>query len=226
MLGRLFGLPPIAYFVLAPIFVALGVFGLVYENGRDAERTAALSHPAPEPVELQDVTSGDTGNDFNEIMVAGQADVDNMIELTSTRRGRTRSRELFIALYATDATDFSGPVTAVLEIDGVISDERLGEFYVGDGPAGPVFLANGVLTEGSNRDVDKAFEGRKTVAESVYTIRPFLEGRAEGLKPTGMGPVILVLGLILGALLGGYGFFRKRRVDAAKEQEAAELAEA
>lgn len=225
MLGRLFGLPPIVYFILAPIFAALGIAGMVYENGRDAERTAALSHAAPDPVELQDVTSGDTGNDFNEIVIAGQADVDNMIELTSSRRGRTRSRELFIALYPTDAEELSGPVAAVLEIDGVVSDEQLDAMYVGDGPAGPVLLADGVLSAGANSDVKKAFEGRKTVADTVYTIRPFMEGREEGLKPTGMGVVILMIGLVLAAAVGGYGYFRKRRQDAETARNEAEYAE-
>lgn len=226
MLGRLFRLPPMVYLVLAPILAVLGIALFIYENGQDAERAAALSHSAPKPVELQSITSGDSGSDFNEIVVAGQADIDAMIELTSTKRGRETGRELFIALYPTDAADFSGPVTAVLEIDGVVSDEQLGEMYVGDGPAGPVFLANGILSEGSNSDASEAFAGRKTLAPSIYTITPFIEGREAGLKPTEMGSTFLMLGLILAAVVGGYGYFLKRRRDARSAEQEQEYAEA
>jgi hypothetical protein len=64
MIGRLFRLPPIVYFILAPLVLALGVAGMISSNSNDAEKAAALSHAAPEPVALQDVTSGDTGNDY------------------------------------------------------------------------------------------------------------------------------------------------------------------
>lgn len=222
MLFRLFRLPPIVYLILAPLVLVLGVFLFITENDRDAQRAAALSHAAPGPVEIQSVSSVDTGNDFNEIVVAGQADVANMVELTKTRRGLERGRKLFIPLYPTDATDFSGPVTAVVEIRGAVSDAQLDAMYVGDGPAGPVLMTNGVLSARSGGDARKALEARKTLAAEFYTIEPFMNGRDQDLKPKGMGSVLLGLAFVIAALLGGYGYFRKRKADAAKQSEQAE----
>ena len=81
MIGLLFRLPPLVYLVLAPLVLALGIYLFIDENGRDAERAAALSHAAPKPIAIQALKSGDTGNDFNEIVVKGQADINNMIEI-------------------------------------------------------------------------------------------------------------------------------------------------
>ena len=41
------------------------------------------------------------------------------------------------------------------------------------------------------------------------------------LQPSGMGNTLLILGLILAAIFGGYGFFRKRSVDKARAEEEA-----
>ena len=222
MLWRLFRLPPVVYFVLAPIFVVLGIALFIQGNSDDAERAAALSHAAPEPVALQDVASGDTGSEMNEIVLVAQADFDNAMVLERTKRGRTRSSETFIPLYATDAADFSAPVAAVMEIDGSVSDEALFQMYVEDGPAGPIFAINGLLDDTTNLDVPKAFEGIKAVSDGpFYTVRPFLEGREEGLKPRNAGTGLLIFALVIAALLGGYGYFRKTRLDAAKEEEDA-----
>lgn len=221
MIWRLFRLPPIVYFVFAPVVLALGILLYFEENRRDSERTAALSHAAPEPVEIQSLKSDDSGSDFNEIVVAGQADVTNIIELTKTRRGRERGRELFIPLYPTDAADFSGPVAAVIEIKGTVSDAQFEAMFAGDGPAGPVLMANGVLSAGASGDARTALEGRKTLAANIYTIKPFMNGREADLKPTGMGGALLGLALAIAAILGGYGYFRKRQADAAKLAEQA-----
>ncbi|MEO1730507.1 MAG: hypothetical protein AAFR64_07185 [Pseudomonadota bacterium] len=225
MLGRLFRLPPIVYFVLAPIFAALGVALFISSNNEDAERAAALSHAAPDMVNLQDVTSGDTGNDFNEIVVVAQVDVDNIITLEKKRRRGGRSYEVFVPLYPTDATDLSAPVAAVMEIDGRVSDEKLAQFYITDGPAGPIFAINGVWDGSNNGDADDAFEGYKTIASTVTTVRPFLDGREAGLQAKEAGTPLLIGGLILALLMGIYGYFRKRSVDNAKAEEEAEYAE-
>jgi len=211
MIGLLFRLPPLVYLVLAPL--VLGIYLFIDENGRDAERAAALSHAAPKPIAIQALKSGDTGNDFNEIVVKGQADINNMIELTKTKNGAATGSDLFIPLYPTDAKDLSGPVTAVIEINGTVSDAQLDALYDSDGPAGPVLMANGVLSEGTSSDARTALEGRKTLAAKVYTIEPFINGRKEGLKPTGQGSTLLGFAFVIAALLGGYGYYRKRQAD-------------
>ncbi len=222
MIGRLFRLPPIVYFILAPIFAALGVALFISSNNDDAERAAALSHAAPDPVELQDVASADTGSDFNEIVLMAQADFDNEMILERKKRGRVRSTDSFIPLYPTDATDFSGPVVAVMEVDGVASDEAIAAMLEGDGPAGPVLRINGVFKGGADRNVSEAFEGRKTLAQTMYTVKPFLEGREAGLEVKEAGTPLLIIGFILALIVGGYGYFRKTRLDKKREEEAAE----
>lgn len=226
MLWRLFGLPPIVYFILAPLALAAGVGMFVYENGRDAERAAALSHEAPAVIELAELTGDETGNDFNEVTLRAQVDDYNMIEMTRSKRGSVRSRTLFAPLHPADAADFSGPVVAVMEIDGVVSDEQLAQFYSEDGAAGPILVLNGVLEGGSNGDAREALASHVNLAPDFRTIKPFKNGRADGLKPSGMGSTLLILGLILAAILGGFGFFRKRQLDARKAEEEAYFAAA
>jgi hypothetical protein len=212
---QLFRLPPLVYFVLAPILLALCIFWFVTDSNRDAERAAALSHDPPKPIAVQALKSGDSGSDFNEIVIRGQADVASMVELSKTKNGRTIGTDLFIPLYPTDAKDLNGPVTAVLEIRGNATDEQVEAMFESEGPAGPVLVANGVLYDGTNSDARKAFDKRKTVAADLYTIQPFMNGRKEGLRASGRAPNWLYTGLILAAALGGYGFFRKRQLDAA-----------
>ncbi|WP_299196253.1 hypothetical protein [uncultured Erythrobacter sp.] len=221
MLFRIFRLPPIVYFVLAPALLALGIVMYVYENGRDAERTAALSHDAPAMIELAEITSAETGNDFNEVTVRAQVDPLNMIELVKTRRGRERGRKLFAPLYPADAADFSAPATAILEIDGRVSDDELGQFYLEDGASGPVLVLNGVLESSFNSDAREALENSVALADGFYTIKPFVNGREVDLKPSGNASIFVIFGLILAALLGGYGFLRKRYLDKQRAEEEA-----
>ncbi len=226
MLYRLFRLPPIVYFILAPLVLALGVFMFVYENGRDAERQAALSHDAPAEIALTAITSDETGNDFNEVVVRAQADVENMIEMVKTKRGSERGRKLFTPLFPADAEDFSGEVLAIMEIDGMVTDQQLDQMYVDDGAVGPILLINGVLEGGHNGDANEALASRVNLASDYRTIKPFINGRQAGLEPKGMGSTMLILGLIIAAILGGFGFFRKRSLDKRREMEEAEYTQA
>ena len=225
MLFRLFQLPAIVYFILAPLALAAGVGLMVYENGRDSERAAALSHDAPAMVELVEVTSEDSGNDFNEVTVRAQVDPMNTIEMIRTKRGSERGRTLFAPLYPADAADFSGTALAVMEISGKVSDEDLGQFYVEDGAAGPILVLNGVLEGGINGDANDALAENVTLATGYKTIKPFVNGREVDLKSSGMGSTFLILGLILAAIVGGFGYFRKRREDANRAAEEAYYAE-
>ena len=221
MLFRLFRLPPVVYFALAPIFVVLAGYlywSLVTTN---AEKAAALSHAAPEAVAVETITSDETGNDYNEVVVFGQVDANNMIEVTKKRRRGSPSYSLFIPLYPTDAADFSAPAIAVIEIDRLVSDNRLAEFYVDDGPAGPIFEVNGVWSGGGNSDATNAFLGKVELASDFRTVEPFMRGREDALKTGGNPELLIIIGLILAAVVGGYGFLRKRMLDKAREEEAA-----
>ena len=225
MLFRLFRLPPMVYLVLAPLCLAAGVAMLIYENGRDAERTAALSHDAPALIELAAITSDDSGSDFNEVTVRAQVDPMNMIEMVKTKRGSERGRTLYAPLYPADAADFSGEALAVMEISGSVSDDQLAQFYVSDGAAGPVLVLNGLLEGAGNNKAFDALGQSVKLTNGFRTIKPFVNGRQVDLKPTGMGNVLLMLSLVLAAIFGGYGYFRKRSVDKARAEEEAHFAE-
>lgn len=216
---QLFRLPPLVYFVLAPVLLVLGVVLFFYEMNRDSERAAALSHDPPKPTLVQALKSDDSGSDFNEIVIKGQADVASMVELSKTKNGRTVGTDLYIPLYPTDAKDFTGPVTAVLEIRGNATDEQIEAMIESEGPAGPVLVANGVLHDGKSTDAREALDGRKTLAGDYYAVQPFMKGRAEGLKAGDMGSTWLLAGLVLAAVLGGYGFLRKRQLEAAQRRQ-------
>lgn len=222
MLFRLFRLPPIVYFIVAPLLFALGAYLFFVDRGQAAERAAALSHSAPAEVALADITSDNTGNDYNEIVVRAQGDVANAVEVVRTKRGRERGRTVFLPLHPADAEDFSGPALGVLEVDGELSEEALARMYVADGPAGPVFVINGILDGGPNSGAADAFRGDVELADGVRTIQPFLEGREAELSNKGSGFLFVVLGLVLALLVGGYGFMRKRHLDA--KQAALEAA--
>lgn len=118
---------------------------------------------------------------------------------------------MFIPLHSTEAADLTAPAIAIIEIDGTVSDEQLEQFYAGDGPVGPVLVVNGVLSGGFNKDAQDAMSGNAELAADFYTIQPFMNGREEGLKVTGGGPIMAILGLILALILGAYGYFRKKR---------------
>ena len=225
MLFRLFRLPPIVYFILSPILLVLGVVLYFYETDRDDQRAAALSHDAPAEIELADIPTSESGSDFNEIVVRAQLDFNNAMELVRTKRGRERGRKLFVPMHPADAADFSAPALAVMEIDGAVSDGELAQFYVADGAVGPVFVLNGVLEGGTGSDVAQAFEGRVTLAPDAPTVIPFVEGREAALQAKNMGMTLLILGLVLAALLGGYGYLRKRHLDAQRAAEEAQYAE-
>ena len=225
MLYRLFGLPPIVYFILAPVVLALGVFMYVSSNEQDAQRAAALTHEAPAMIELADITSDESGNDYNEVVVRAQADPANMVEIVRTKRGSERGRKLFTPLYPADAENFSGPALAIMQIDGTVSDEQLGQFYLEDGPAGPILLLNGVLEGGKSGDVNKAFGDSVNLAPDVRTIEPFIDGREVALNRKGSGSMLLGLGFLLAALLAGFGYYRKRRLEKERAQFEAEYAE-
>lgn len=218
MLYRLFRLPPLVYFIAAPLVLALAVFLYFDENGKAADRAAALSHEPPAEVALTDITSDDSGNDYNEVVVRAQGDVMNTIEMVRTKRGSERGRKVFMPLYAPDAADFSGPAIAVLQVDKELTEEHLASLYVSDGPAGPVFLLDGTLEGGPNSEAVEAL-GDARLAPGFRTIKPFIDGREAALSDEGIGTGLLIFGLLLALALGLYGFFRKRHLDAAKAAE-------
>jgi hypothetical protein len=177
-------------------------------------------------VDLSEITSADSGSDFNEVTVRAQVDVFNMIELVKSKRGIERNRSLYAPLYPADAQDFSAPATAIMEIEGAVSDDEIGQFYVEDGAVGPVLVLNGVLESSFNSDARKALESNVALGTEFYTIKPFVNGREVDLKPKGNAMIFVIFGLILATVLGGYGYFRKRALDAERAADEAYYADA
>ena len=219
ILRLIFTLPPIVYFVLAPVFAGIGIFAYFSVSDSNRLKEEALARGAPEPVLIEDIATSGPDYPLAEVVVAFQADFDNAIELTKTRRGVTRGRELFVPVYSTTAEDFSGPALAVLEMKGRIGPEDIDPFVAGEGAVGPILLINGEMESGYNSDAREALSGYVTLPGDFYTIRPFANGREDALQKRGQPTNVLTFFLILAALFGGYGYFRKRKQDSEREAE-------
>ncbi|WOE74424.1 hypothetical protein [Alterisphingorhabdus coralli] len=227
MLNRLFRLPPIAYFIAAPVILAIAAW-LGYSSYADnAERAAARSHEAPAAVGLDAVASGETDNDYDEVVVRAQGDASKIIETTETirrRRGGSRTiTKLYMPLYPADAKDFSAPAPAVMEVRGKILDQQLESLMVAEGPAGPVLELNGQLEGGGNSGAEEALPNTQ-FAENFVTINVFKDGREVALQKDGNPGFILMLSLILAIASVVYGFIRKRFLDGQANREAAQPA--
>ena len=220
MLFRLFKLPPLVYFIVSPLLLAAGIFLAYASYTTDVERKAALSHVAPEEVGIEAIANGETSNDYDEVVVRAQGNVNMMIDWVTTKRGRERSRKLFMPLYPADAEDLSQPAPAVMQIDGFISDDELFQLAQGAGPAGAIFVLNGRLEAGSNSDAAKAFAGKAELAPNFVTVNVFAKGREAALRSSDSHMFALILGLVLAMLVAGYGWLRKRKLD--KDQLAYE----
>ncbi|WP_438726583.1 hypothetical protein ACR9YC_09055 [Parasphingorhabdus sp. DH2-15] len=220
MLFRLFKLPPLVYFIVSPLLLAAGIFVAYASYTTDMERKAALSHAAPEEVGIEAIASGETSNDYDEVVVRAQGNVDFMVETVRTKRGRERSRKLFMPLYPVDATDFSAPAKAVMEIDGIVSDEQLLQLVADEGQAGMVFVLNGRLEAGGNSDASQAMAGKAALEPAFVTVNVFPNGREAALRSSDSHMFVLILGLVLAMLVAGYGWLRKRKLD--KDQLAYE----
>lgn len=218
----LFKLPPMVYFVLAPLFVLGAGASYVLAGQDDADRAEALARGIPEGVLIEDVASNDSGYAFNEILVAGQLDLDNSMIVTRTKRGRERSRKELIPIYPTTAQELTGPMIGVLEIGDTFSNEALEAMIIGEGPVGYIFGMNGQLVGYADSDARRAFdEISKPLADTVYTVELYEEGREKALEPLEAGNALLGILLLLGVAAGGYGFFRKRSLENQAAEEAA-----
>jgi len=214
VLKFLFTLPPVAYFVLAPLLVVGAGASYIWAGQDDADRAKAVARGMPQGVLIEEVMSRDSGYAFNEILVAGQLDLDNSMIVTRTKRGRERSRKELIPIYPSVAEDFTGPMIGVLEIGETFSDEAFEGMIIGEGPVGYIFGMNGKLVGSADSDARRAFDDiGKPLAETVYTVELYEKGRDMALKPLKAGNAFLSILLVLAAGLGGYGFFRKRSLE-------------
>ena len=227
----IFRLSPIAYFVLAPLAAALGVFLYFDMSGDDAARAKALSHAAPPEIAIEKFDAAKNVSDADEVTILAQLDLATMSEVVRTKRGSERGRTSLGMLYPTDAKAATGKATGMMVVDGSIGDDQLSKIVVAEGVFGPIVKLNGTIgaESGKSSETDMATEKTAGLAPDAIYIEPFLNGRAVDLAPRGGGGELLGFLLFAAALIGGYGWFRLQRQrknerDWAEQQQIEETA--
>lgn len=214
MLGFLFRLPSIVYFILSGLVIVAGIGLFFSSRSDDAARAAALKHAPPAEITLDKLNSATYKADYNEILLRAQAYPEGIMEQVTTKRGRERGRKLFMPLYPLAAKSPQETATGVIIIDGVVTDEQLAGMFVEQGNFGPVLLVNG-LTEGTTglgrSDAMSGLERTTKLSPDFAVIKPFMNGRKVDLAPEGNGSLLITLALIAALLSAGYGFIRKRK---------------
>lgn len=209
-------LPAIVYLLLAPLALAGSAYFYFEDQKQEAAKAVARSAkpPATVPIEKFDATR-DTGA-ADEVSVTGQVDVNNMMEVTRSKRGTVRDRWLLAPVYPTDAKDTSKPAIGVMFQHGDATDDQLAQMIVGEGPVGPIMRINGTKVDPSTAysALDTAGDRIRTTPDAIY-IDPFEAGRGEGLAASSNGRDVAIGIAVLGLLLGLYGaarmFWLRRR---------------
>lgn len=215
MLSMLFRMPPIVYYVLAPLALAAGIFAYFSTEADDAERRKALSHAPPTPIALERFDPIKNKADYAEVTIDGQLDVAKIVDVTKTRDSRTVGQVTVAPLYATDAKDRSAGMKAVVVYDARISDEKLKSMIQRDGAFGPIVRVGGVATTDSEliADAKQALADKGGTPANVLFIKPYIEGRQAALETSGgSGFYAAIAGLIVALALGAYGFVRSKQV--------------
>lgn len=212
---------PFAYFLLAPLIFAFGVYMLVTEQQKEAAKAAALAGKAPAAVVIEQFDRTRNVGPANEVHIVGQVDLSRMMELTETKRGVERGRWNVAPIYAVGAKDNTGPVLGVFDQHGSISDAQLSSMIIRNGAFAPIMKINGQITTEFKdiRAVEKALKDPK-LADNALIVDPFEDGRAAGLAASGEGQTIALVIMGLAVAVLGYGWFLFVRRRRQKEQEA------
>jgi hypothetical protein len=210
------------YFLLAPAVLACAVFLYFDLEGDEAAKAKALAHKPPEPVAIESYDPAKNRSDFEEVTVLAQLDLATIVEVVESKRGVERSRTTVGRLYPVGAKDKNAPAPAVLATHDGLSDVQISTMAAGTGPIGPILKINGREDGrgGIALDADKALESGPPVAEARLYIQPFVNGREAGLAKKGGAGGVLGLGAVAAALLGFYGWWRRRKEQRQKALEA------
>lgn len=220
---RLFRLPPLVYLVAAPLGLALAVYIFIDHRQSEADKAAARSGKAPALVQIEKFDAARNTGIAGEVNVAGQIDVSQMVELTSSKRGVTRERWTMAPVYATDAKQPQGPAIALMIQRGAVDNAQLQKLVVADGAFGPIMQLNGIAIDRSSESkaIDEASRSI-TLTPGALLIDPFEAGRSVGLAPSTTGRdsalFILVISLLVGAF-GAFRFFSERSRDKLPDAE-------
>lgn len=213
MLGWLFRLPAIAYFVIAGLLVVGGIAMFFSMRADDSARAAALRHAPPAVIALDELKPATYKADYDEIVLKAQAFPQGMIESVKTKGSREVGRTLYMPLFPLAAKTPDEAATAVIVIEGTISDDEIGKMFVAPGTIGPVAQVDGIFEGASSGERSKAMEAlQRTVKLSpdFAIIKPFVHGRKADLAPRGDGPAMLIAALFAAVVSGLFGFYRKQ----------------
>jgi hypothetical protein len=212
----LFRLPPFAYFLLAPLAIAFGLYMYFDDRKSEAEKAVALSAQPPELVKIEAFDPAKNTGVAREVNIVGQVDMSQMMEVTQSKRGNVRERWVLAPIYPTTATDTSAPAVGVIVQRGGATDDQLMRLIVGDGAFGPLMEIDGVSIDPSTeRSALEMVSDKYRVTSNAIYIDPFEAGRAAGLGASSTGRQASISIAILGVLIGLYGvgrmFFLRRR---------------
>lgn len=208
----LFRLPWKVYAGFVPVWIGFGLLVYFQIVDDDAARRRALSHQAPAEIAIEKLDPVSINSDYKEVVVVGQIDLANMVELSKTKDGNTKSRRIFAPILSTEEKDGSAPAMAVLSINGSPTDAELARFVVKRGVIGPVMRFDGVLSDDFTlkNDAREALHRSGKVSGDPIIIDAFLEGRNVALAPDGGASGALIAGIVLGILTGMYAWWRRR----------------
>jgi hypothetical protein len=213
MISMLFRMPFWVYLILAPVSLALGIWGYFAAVHDDAVRLQALSHGPPAPVAIERYDPKRNQGDYAEVVIEGQLDTTKIVDVTKTKGSRTVGTGTVAPLYATDAKDRAGGIAAIFVSDGTLSDESITKMIVRQGPFGPILRIDGIDTtaSGTPEYLSTAQEKIGTIPEKTIFLNPFDKDRNAALAPKNEGMAILIFAAVMAALFAGYGLFRMPR---------------
>jgi hypothetical protein len=210
-----FRLWPIVYFVAAPIILAFSIFMYFDIEGDDAAKKAASKHAAPAAVALEAFDAAKNKADFGEVVLMAQLDPKRLVDVTEEKDGVKKVVAFVAPLYPTNAKDTTAAAPAVLMTADPLPNDKIEKMVAGQGAFGPVIKINGFVSDDSSL-IGKVDNVRKDTLKAVAItptpvyIEPFVNGREAGLKPSGGGMVVLIIGSLIALALAGFGYFRFR----------------
>jgi len=212
MYGLLFRLPSIVYFIVAPIALALGIWGYTSILQDDAERARALAKAPPAAVAIEKYDPAKNKGEYNEAVILAQLDVAKIIDVVKKKGSRETGRVVVAPLYATDAKERTPVVPLVLVTDETLTDTQISAMAVGQGAFGPILKIDGLaqVDSGLSSDAQQALASVTTSWDKTVFIQPFGAGRAAALSKKGASGVVLGLGILAAVILVIIGLFRRR----------------
>lgn len=205
-------LPPIAYFVVAPLIALFAVVLYFQDRDDEADKAFARTHRPPAETRIESFDRQRHLGRADEVLIVGQADVDAIVEVTEKTGETVTDTWTVVPLYATNATAKEDAARAAIIHKGGLTERQLIDMVVGEGAFGPLMRVDGVLAEEGEaaKVLGEGVGGRFRTSEAAIAVDPFVAGRAAGLAASDDGRTAAAVIIFVAALVGGYGFLRRR----------------